>query len=618
MGQGAETITATQTDQAGNTSVVPASKNITVDTTTPQFSDFTPGQSVIDLDSYGKLIAGVQVEGKWYYHWDRSGDGTNANTGSLNGGVDYTNHDVLDGIFKYDINGNLNTDSNTDNTYRYATLNGVKVALPTYGGANEIATDTGYKAGTAVSNNTTTDNPTYNDLLAIWDSYNGATTGTNIAGVPSGWFTNNYWSATRSDSGHANVYLKGGAVGDNGDSNNFCVALQVLFDTTTATIAENAAISTVVYDANATDNGGATDVGITYSIFGGADASKFTIDSATGEVRFVISPDYENPTDVGGNNVYDIILRATDVAGNSTDKNLEITVTDVALGPVVIDLDRDGNISYTQKIMDVNSDGIIDKTAWVDKNDGVLIWDKYQDGKVHDSSQYELSQYGGNTDLEGLAAGFDSNYDGVFDQKDEKFSQFSIWQDLNNDGMSQDGEVKTLTDWGINSINLTSDGITRTDEAGVIEAGRTTATKTDGSKVVIGDAEFEYTTAQDDSIFASLQIWVDKNVDGKTNSGELYKLEDLNVKSLDLNSQNTSSVDNGNIQGLVSNWTDTNDNVHEMVDVWFKTQEVSQNTISDTSAWTTSTVSEVNNQSYVVYANTQIVIDEEAKSQNII
>ena len=92
---------------------------------------------------------------------------------------------------------------------------------------------------------------------------------------------------------------------------------------------------------------------------------------------------------------------------------------------------------------------------------------------------------------------------------------------------------------------------------------------------------------------------------------ELYKLEDLN-------SQNTSSVDNGNIQGLVSNWTDTDDNSHEMVDVWFKTQEVSQNTISETSAWTTSTVSEVNNQSYVVYANTQIVIDEEAKSQNII
>ena len=41
--------------------------------------------------------------------------------------------DVLDGIFKYDINGNLDTDSNTDNTYRYATLKWGKSST-TYGG----------------------------------------------------------------------------------------------------------------------------------------------------------------------------------------------------------------------------------------------------------------------------------------------------------------------------------------------------------------------------------------------------------------------------------------------------------------------------------------------------
>ena len=188
----------------------------------------TAGQSVIDLGSYGKLIAGVQVEGKWYYYWDRSGDGTNANTGSLNGGDDYTTHDVLDGIFKYDINGNLDTDSNTDNTYRYATLNGVKVALPTYGGANATATDTGFKAGTAVSNNTTTDNPTYNDLLAIWDSYNGTTTEGYTEGTPSGWTASYYWSATTSTSGHADVYLYFGYVNDSGDTYDIYVALQVL------------------------------------------------------------------------------------------------------------------------------------------------------------------------------------------------------------------------------------------------------------------------------------------------------------------------------------------------------------------------------------------------------
>ena len=193
------------------------------------------GESVIDLGSYGKLIAGIQVEGKWYYHWDRSGDGTSDNTGSLNGGVDYVNHDTLDGIFKYDINGNLNPNAgtNTTETYRYATLNGVQVALPTYGagvdGSGKASPTGVYKAGTSASNNTTTDNPTYNDLLAIWDSQNGSTVGaTIVSGTPAGWQDYHYWSATPSVSGHAYVYLNSGLVNDNYDVNNSYVALQVL------------------------------------------------------------------------------------------------------------------------------------------------------------------------------------------------------------------------------------------------------------------------------------------------------------------------------------------------------------------------------------------------------
>jgi uncharacterized delta-60 repeat protein len=193
---------------------------------------------------------------------------------------------------------------------------------------------------------------------------------------------------------------------------------------------------------------------------------------------------------------------------------------------------------------------------------------------------------------------FDVNADGIIEQtgwSDGKDGLLAL--DLNKDGIINDGS------------ELFGQGTTLADGSKAKDAFEALKQYDENGDNVIDS---------NDSIFASLQIWVDKNIDGKTNSDELYKLEDLNVKFLDLNSQNSSSVDNGNIQGLVSNWTDTNDNSHEMVDVWFKTQEVSQNTISETSAWTTSTVSEVNNQSYVVYANTQIVIDEESKSQYII
>ena len=41
----------------------------------------------------------------------------------------------------------------------------------------------------------------------------------------------------------------------------------------------------------------------TYSIVGGADAAKFTINASTGALSFVTAPNFEAPTDAGGNNV---------------------------------------------------------------------------------------------------------------------------------------------------------------------------------------------------------------------------------------------------------------------------------------------------------------------------
>jgi VCBS repeat-containing protein len=164
------------------------------------------------------------------------------------------------------------------------------------------------------------------------------------------------------------------------------------------------------------------------------------------------------------------------------------------VAPVVIDLNRDGLLSYGQVAMDVNGDGHLDQTAWAGSQDGVLVWDKLDDGKVHNNSQYAFSQYGaaGSTDLQGLAAGFDTHHDGVFNAADAKFAEFKVWQDANQNGVSDTGEVRSLADLGISSINLTSDGVVRTPVAGVTEAGQTTATATDGSSVLVSDAGFAY------------------------------------------------------------------------------------------------------------------------------
>jgi hypothetical protein len=213
-------FTVTATDAASN-----ATNQAVQLTVTNVVDAVAPGDTVIDLGSYGKLIAPVQVEGNWYYFWDRSGDGTS----SL---ADITTHDVLDGLFNHDINGVTNTTvANADNaygttdTYRYATLNGVNLALPTANGG--VATGANPN-GTAVSLNTTTNNPTYNDLLAVWDAYNGGGTGTPINGTPAGWNSFLYWSATPSNSGHIDVNLITGHVSAFADVFADCVALQVL------------------------------------------------------------------------------------------------------------------------------------------------------------------------------------------------------------------------------------------------------------------------------------------------------------------------------------------------------------------------------------------------------
>ena len=85
-------------------------------------------------------------------------------------------------------------------------------------------------------------------------------------------------------------------------------------------VAEN---QTAAYTALATDADG-DDLSYTLS---GTDAALFMIDGATGEVRFIEAPDFENPGDADGDNVYDIVVTASD-GTNSTDQAVAITVTD--------------------------------------------------------------------------------------------------------------------------------------------------------------------------------------------------------------------------------------------------------------------------------------------------
>ena len=68
---------------------------------------------------------------------------------------------------------------------------------------------------------------------------------------------------------------------------------------------------------------------LVFSIAGGADAGLFTIDPATGVLRFRTPPDYEAPADANHDNIYVVTVRVDDGAGGFDTQTISITVVDV-------------------------------------------------------------------------------------------------------------------------------------------------------------------------------------------------------------------------------------------------------------------------------------------------
>jgi uncharacterized delta-60 repeat protein len=64
---------------------------------------------------------------------------------------------------------------------------------------------------------------------------------------------------------------------------------------------------------------------LTYAIVGGLDALKFSIVSATGELKFVTAPDFEVPTDINHDNIYEVTVQVSDGVSNVT-KNISAQV----------------------------------------------------------------------------------------------------------------------------------------------------------------------------------------------------------------------------------------------------------------------------------------------------
>lgn len=74
---------------------------------------------------------------------------------------------------------------------------------------------------------------------------------------------------------------------------------------------------------------------VTFSIDGGADAGAVSIDPMTGVLSFNAAVDFENPSDANGDNTFEVIVKATDLGGNSATDNITISISDVDEAPVI-------------------------------------------------------------------------------------------------------------------------------------------------------------------------------------------------------------------------------------------------------------------------------------------
>jgi hypothetical protein len=190
-------------------------------------------------------------------------------------------------------------------------------------------------------------------------------------------------------------------------------------------------------------------------------------------------------------------------SGGTTAFSANTSVLAANAPPLLFDLNRDGAFNLTK--INMVMDGHQVETAWVGPDDGILLWDKYADGKLHDSDQYVFGQNTG-TDLSGLRLGFNSNTDDVFDAKDAQFAQFGVWQDANQNGAVDAGEFNSLSQLGIVSLALTPYAVPYALPTDYVVNGRTTATLTGGGQMEVIDTTFSYVrNARDASGLDTLQ-----------------------------------------------------------------------------------------------------------------
>ena len=171
--------------------------------------------------------------------------------------------------------------------------------------------------------------------------------------------------------------------------------------------------------------------------------------------------------------------------------------------PIIIDLNRDG--TSTSKLngavnFDIDNNGFKEATGWISKDDAFLAYDRNGNGIIDNGNELfgdktvSVGAYGytSKTAENGFEAlkEFDSNNDNIIDEKDKDFDKLLLWQDLNTNGLTEKGELKTLKEHNIKSIDLRYKE-TQIDNNGNLIKQTSTVTFNDNTTTTADDVWFK-------------------------------------------------------------------------------------------------------------------------------
>jgi hypothetical protein len=139
--------------------------------------------------------------------------------------------------------------------------------------------------------------------------------------------------------------------------------------------------------------------------------------------------------------------------------------------PLILDLNHDsvrtlGTEAGVQ--YDITGSGLRTSVGWSAPEDGFLVRDINHDGSINDGTE----MFGEATVLangERAQDGFealtdlDTNQDGIINSQDQAFNSLAIWRDANSDGVTDAGELLTLAQHDIASLNLSYSESDRVD-----------------------------------------------------------------------------------------------------------------------------------------------------------